>query len=82
MLMAETPPPENKFANPQNEERTKHLKRASRLIVNSREKMPHSALWHLALRRTLWRYTQEVLLRRDRDRAVSTAATKEKAHGI
>jgi hypothetical protein len=43
-------------------ERLKRLKRASRLIVNTREKMPHSAQWHLSLRRTLWRYTKEVLL--------------------
>ena len=46
----------------EDDERVKRLKQASRLIVTSREKMPHSARWHLSLRRTLWRYTQEVLL--------------------
>jgi hypothetical protein len=53
------PPPDE-----EDDERVKRLKQASRLIVTSREKMPHSARWHLSLRRTLWRYTQEVLLRK------------------
>lgn len=48
----------------EDDERVKRLRQASRLIVTSREKMPHSARWHLSLRRTLWRYTQEVWLRK------------------
>ena len=51
-------------ANGQDDERVEHLKRASRTIITTREKMPHSAQWHLSLRRTLWRYAQEVLLRK------------------
>ncbi|OQY20362.1 MAG: hypothetical protein B6I34_08705 [Anaerolineaceae bacterium 4572_32.1] len=50
--------PDNEPGN----ERVKNLKQASRLIVSTREKMPHSALWHQSLRRTLWRYTREMLL--------------------
>lgn len=54
--------PEAWTADDQRAERVKHLKQASRVIITTREKMPHSAQWQLALRRTLWRYTQEVLL--------------------
>jgi hypothetical protein len=54
--------PEAWTADDQHAERVKHLKQASRVIITTREKMPHSAQWQLALRRTLWRYTQEVLL--------------------
>ena len=59
--MTDRLPPENSSANGQNDERVKRLKQASRLIVTTREKMPHSALWHQSLRRTLWRYTQEIM---------------------
>ena len=62
--MTDRLPPENSSANGQNDERVKRLKQASRLIVTTREKMPHSALWHQSLRRTLWRYTQEMLLKK------------------
>lgn len=62
--MTDRPPPEDAAARPGEDERVKRLKQASRLIVTTREKMPHSAQWHLSLRRTLWRYTQEVLLHR------------------
>jgi hypothetical protein len=62
--MTDRPPPEDAAARPGDNERVKRLKQASRLIVTTREKMPHSAQWHLSLRRTLWRYTQEVLLHR------------------
>lgn len=60
--MAERLPPEYPSAEESGVDRVKHLKQASRLIVANREKMPQSAQWHLALRRTLWRYTREVLL--------------------
>jgi hypothetical protein len=73
-------PLEDLPAGGQNDQQTERLKRASRLIVTSREKMPHSAQWHLALRRTLWRYTQEVLFRRGRGRPDGTAESKEKPH--
>ncbi len=59
---------EARTADDQNAERVKHLKQASWVIITTREKMPHSAQWQLALRRTLWRYTQEVLLHRDNHR--------------
>ncbi len=63
----------------ENGERMKHLKRASRLIVTTREKMPHSARWHLSLRRTLWRYTQEVLLQSS-SRPTQTETRKKRSH--
>ena len=61
-------------------ERVKRLKQASRLIVTTREKMPHSAQWQLSLRRTLWRYTQEVLLHKRGSQSTQIKATKEKNH--
>jgi hypothetical protein len=63
------------------DERIRHLKKASRLIVTTREKMPHSAQWHLSLRRTLWRYTQEVLLQKSGSQPAQTKTTEEKNHG-
>lgn len=64
--------PEEPSADEKDEERVRHLKQASRTIVTSREKMPRSAQWHLSLRRTLWRYTQEVLLRKSGNPAAQT----------
>jgi hypothetical protein len=78
--MADRPPPEDAVNHPEDSERIKRLKQASRLIITSRERMPHSAQWHLSLRRTLWRYTQEVLLRKRRNESTETKATKEKNH--
>lgn len=76
--MTDRPPPESPPASEPDDERVKHLKQAARLIVTTREKMPHSALWHLALRRTLWRYTQEVLLHKSSRPPVGTETPEEK----
>ena len=57
-------PPENSIDNEPETERVDRFKEATRLIVNTREKMPRSARWHLSLRRTLWRYTQAILLQK------------------
>ena len=76
--MPERLPTENLSANEQNDERVKHLKQASRVIITTREKMPHSAQWHLSLRRTLWRYTQEVLLRKSRSQPNQIKQMEEK----
>ncbi len=72
--MAEYQPPDGEGSD----ERLKHLKQASRLIVTSREKMPHSAQWHLSLRRTLWRYTQEVLLQQREHRPTQAEEMEDK----
>lgn len=72
--MVERRPPDGEGSN----ERLKHLKQASRLIVTSREKMPHSAQWYLSLRRTLWRYTQEVLLQQREPRLTQTEEMEDR----
>lgn len=59
--MVDRLPPGTPATEKQDAERIKRLKQASRMIVTSREKMPHSARWRLALSRTLWRYSQQVL---------------------
>jgi len=75
--MTECLPPENPTSE-QNDERLKRLKQASRTIITSREKMPHSARWHLSLRRTLWRYTKEVLLHKSARPSEQIDQTEEK----
>lgn len=75
--MAERQPSDSDESE-ENDERLKHLKQASRLIITSREKMPHSARWHLALRRTLWRYTQEVQLQQHDSRPTQAGETEDK----
>lgn len=67
-------------ATGETDERLSRLKRASRLIVNTREKMPHSAQWQLSLRRTLWRYTKEVLLQKSSPPNVSLPDSEEEIH--
>lgn len=82
--MTDRLPPEDTAAKRGDNERVKHLKQASRLIVTTREKMPRSAQWHLSLRRTLWRYTQEVLLHKSGSQPAQDNAMEEeeeeKAH--
>lgn len=75
--MTDRLPPEDAAAKRGDNERVKHLKQASRLIVTTREKMPRSAQWHLSLRRTLWRYTQEVLLHKSGSQPAQANAMEE-----
>jgi len=76
--MSDPLPSESLPADEPDNGRIQHLKSASRTIVTSREKMPHSAQWQLALRRTLWRYTQEVLLSKCNRQPRPTSRTEEK----
>ena len=76
--MTERLPPERLPLNGEKDERVERLKQASRLIVTTWEKMPHSAQWHLSLRRTLWRYTREVLLRKKSGQPNYIEKTEEK----
>lgn len=71
-------PPESLPAGEEDDERVRRLKQATRLIVTSREKMPRSALWRLSLRRTLWRYTQEVLLYKSGNQPTQTEKKEER----